>query len=456
MNSTNTTNTLNRGLKNRHIQLIALGGAVGAGLFYSIAPIIHQTGPSILFGYVIAGFIAFLIMRQLSEMIVEEPVAGSFSHFANKYWGRLGGYISGWNYWLMFILVGMSELTACGKAVRALWPNIDIWVSVLVIFVAVNTINFCAVKIYGETEFWLAIIKVMTIVSIIVWGLYLLISDNGGSQASISNLWDYGGFFPNGVGLFIIAMPSIMFSFGGLELLGITAAEVQNPEKTIPKATNQILVRILLFYIGSIAILLTLFPWTTIDGTGDVSPFVKMFFMLDNNIIAVTLNFIIFTAALSAYNSDAFCTGRMLYGLAEQGNAPKMLKKLNHNGAPQLAIIVSAALTALCVLINYILEDAFLFLMSLIVATLVLNWILITLIHIKFKIKMKKQNVKTKFPALFFPLGNYITLAFLVGILIIMALSGPGVNRTAVIIIPIWLIILIVGYVIMREIEKRD
>jgi aromatic amino acid transport protein AroP len=453
-------NELQRGLKNRHIQLIALGGAVGAGLFYGIAPTIHQAGPSVLLGYAVAGFIAFLIMRQLSEMVVEEPVSGSFSYFADKYWGKFAGYLSGWNYWILYILVGMSELTACGKAIRALWPEVDIWLSVLIIFIIINAINLSAVKIYGEAEFWFAIIKVLTIVCIILWGTYLLVSGNGGEQASLSNLWAYGGFFPNGTGALLMSMTIIMFSFGGLELLGITAAEADNPEKSIPKATNQVLIRILLFYIGSIVILLCLFPWTTIEASGDKSPFVKMFYMMDSHVVGVTLNFVIFTAALSAYNSDAYCTGRMLYGLAKQGHAPKSLIKINHKGAPQRAILVSAVITVLCVGINYFMSDALIFLMALVVAALVLNWILITLTHLKFRKEYDRRGIKTKFAALIYPWGNYITLAFLGGILFIMAISFGkaddgsrtiGLLQMAVMMIPIWLAFLAVGYLLIDK-----
>jgi len=445
---------LQRGLKNRHIQLIALGGAVGAGLFYGIAPTIHQAGPSVLLGYAIAGLIAFLIMRQLSEMVVEEPVAGSFSYFADKYWGKFAGYLSGWNYWMLYILVGMSELTACGKAIRALWPEVDIWLSVLIIFIIINFINLSAVKIYGEVEFWFAIIKVLTIVCIILWGIYLLVFGLGGEQASVANLWQHGGFFPNGTGALVMSMTIIMFSFGGLELLGITAAEADNPEKSIPKATNQVLIRILLFYIGSITILLCLYPWTSIEASGDKSPFVKMFYMMDSHLVGVALNFVIFTAALSAYNSDAFATGRMLYGLAQQGNAPKVLMKINKKGAPQNAILLSALITVICVGINYVLEDALLFLMALVVGALVLNWILITLTHFKFRQAYKRKGVKTKFAALIYPFGNYLTLSFLLGILAIMAASG-GLLLNAVIIMPVWLVVLTTSYFIFKKKSLR-
>ncbi|EPM0008872.1 amino acid permease, partial [Providencia stuartii] len=189
--------TLKRGLKNRHIQLIALGGAVGTGLFLGIATTIKMAGPSVLLGYALCGVIAFLIMRQLGEMIVQEPVAGSFSHFAFKYWGGFAGFLSGWNYWFMFILVGMTELTAAGKYMQGWWPDLPIWVSAIVFFIVVNAVNFINVRAYGETEFWFALIKVVAIVAMILFGCYLLFSGRGGSESGLSNLWEYGGFFAN-------------------------------------------------------------------------------------------------------------------------------------------------------------------------------------------------------------------------------------------------------------------
>ncbi|MGS6553554.1 amino acid permease, partial [Escherichia coli] len=236
---------LKRGLKNRHIQLIALGGAIGTGLFLGSASVIQSAGPGIILGYAIAGFIAFLIMRQLGEMVVEEPVAGSFSHFAYKYWGSFAGFASGWNYWVLYVLVAMAT-----------------WVSAAVFFVVINAINLTNVKVFGEMEFWFAIIKVIAVVAMIIFGGWLLFSGNGGPQATVSNLWDQGGFLPHGFTGLVMMMAIIMFSFGGLELVGITAAEADNPEQSIPKATNQVIYRILIFYIGSLAVLLSLMPWT--------------------------------------------------------------------------------------------------------------------------------------------------------------------------------------------------
>ncbi|STS82223.1 aromatic amino acid transport protein AroP [Klebsiella pneumoniae] len=273
--TTQQEHQLKRGLKNRHIQLIALGGAVGTGLFLGIAQTIRMAGPSVLLGYAIAGVIAFFIMRQLGEMVVEEPVAGSFSHFANRYWGPFAGFMSGWNYWVLYVLVSMAELTAVGIYIQYWWPAVPTWLSAAIFFVAINAINLTHVKVYGELEFWFSIVKVAAIISMIAFGCYLLFSGHGGPAATVANLWQDGGFFPNGITGLVMAMAVIMFSFGGLELVGITAAEADEPHKTIPKATNQVIYRILLFYVGSLAVLLSLYPWRNVVEGG--SPFVLIF-----------------------------------------------------------------------------------------------------------------------------------------------------------------------------------
>ncbi|MBI3310144.1 MAG: amino acid permease, partial [Serratia liquefaciens] len=375
---------LKRGLKNRHIQLIALGGAIGTGLFLGIAQTIKMAGPSVLLGYAIGGFIAFLIMRQLGEMVVEEPVAGSFSHFAYKYWGDFAGFLSGWNYWAMFILVGMAELTAVGIYIQYWWPDIPTWVSAAVFFVLINLINLVNVRLYGETEFWFAIIKVVAIVGMILFGAWLLASGNGGPQASINNLWEQGGFMPHGIEGLVMAMAVIMFSFGGLEMVGITAAEAADPRRSIPKATNQVVYRILIFYIGSLTVLLSLYPWDKVVEGG--SPFVMIFHALDSSLVATLLNVVVLTAALSVYNSGVYANSRMLFGLATQGNAPKALTRVNKRGVPVLSIALSALVTSVGVLINYVMPGkAFELLMALVVSTLVINWVMICLAHLRFR-----------------------------------------------------------------------
>ncbi|MBS0057038.1 amino acid permease [Yersinia sp. Marseille-Q3913] len=444
--------TLKRGLKNRHIQLIALGGAIGTGLFLGIAQTIKMAGPSVILGYAIGGFIAFLIMRQLGEMVVEEPVAGSFSHFAYKYWGDFAGFLSGWNYWAMFILVGMAELTAVGIYIQYWWPEIPTWVSAAIFFVLINAINLVNVRLYGETEFWFAIIKVVAIIGMIVFGAYLLASGTGGPDASVTNLWAQGGFMPHGISGLVMAMAVIMFSFGGLEMVGITAAEAEDPQHSIPKATNQVVYRILIFYIGSLAVLLSLYPWGKVVEGG--SPFVMIFHALDSHLVATILNVVVLTAALSVYNSGVYCNSRMLFGLASQGNAPKLLTKVNQRGVPILSIALSALATSAGVVINYVMPGkAFELLMALVVSTLVINWVMICLAHLKFRAAKVQEGTEPRFKALWYPYGNYLCLLFLSLILVIMYLTD-GI-QISVLMMPVWIALLWCGFMLTRRKHKR-
>lgn len=436
---------LKRSLQNRHIQLIALGGAIGTGLFLGSAGVLKSAGPSMILGYAIAGCIAFLIMRQLGEMIVEEPVAGSFSHFAHNYWGRFAGFLSGWNYWALYLLVGMAELTAVGKYVQFWWPEVPSWVTAASFFVLINLINLTSARWFGETEFWFALIKVIAILGMIILGMLLLATGSGGPQAGVSNLWSHGGFFPNGLQGLIMVLAIIMFSFGGLELVGITAAEAENPRKVIPQAINQVVFRILIFYVGALSVLLMLYPWNllleSINSAGDPysgSPFVLVFSLLGRDVAANLLNFVVLTAALSVYNSGVYCNSRMLYGLAEQGDAPRVFTTVNRRGVPVLAIGVSALMTLLCVLINYLAPgQALEVLMSLAVAALLINWTMISLTHLKFRVAMRARAIEPGFKAFWYPLGNYLCLLFVAGIALIM-LNMPGI-RVSILLLPVWI-----------------
>jgi aromatic amino acid transport protein AroP len=434
---------LKRGLKNRHIQLIALGGAIGTGLFLGIAQTIQTAGPSVLLGYAIAGIVAFFIMRQLGEMVVDEPVAGSFSYFADKYFGPFAGFLSGWNYWVLYVLVSMAELSAVGIYMHYWWPNLPTWVSALAFFVIINGINLTSVKSYGELEFWFAIIKVAAIVGMIGFGGWLLFSGAAGPEASVSNLWRNGGFFPHGVSGLVMAMAVVMFSFGGLELVGITAAEADDPSHTIPRATNQVIYRILIFYIGALGVLLSLYPWQKVVAGG--SPFVLIFHAMNSDIVANVLNLVVLTAALSVYNSGVYCNSRMLFGLAQQGNAPKALLKVSRRGIPLAALGVSAFVTAACVIVNYFMPGkAFELLMGLVVSALIINWAMISIIHLKFRREKARAGETTTFRSLGYPLTNYVCLAFLGGILVVMYLI-PDL-RISVYLIPVWLGVLGLAY----------
>ncbi|WP_416425551.1 amino acid permease [Pseudomonas sp. App30] len=437
------TPALHRGLKNRHIQLIALGGSIGTGLFLGIAQTINMAGPAAILGYAIAGVVAFMIMRQLGEMVVEEPVSGTFSHFAHRYWSPFAGFMSGWNYWVLYVLVGMAELTAVGLYVQYWWPAIPTWASAAVCFVLINLVNLTHVKCYGEVEFWFALIKVVAVVSMIAFGGWLLATGTGGPQAGVSNLWAQGGFLPHGWTGLAMAMAVIMFSFGGLELVGITAAEADDPQRSIPKATNQVIWRILLFYIGALAVLLSLYPWQHVVTGG--SPFVLIFHALDSNVIASVLNAVVLTAALSVYNSCVFSNSRMLFGLARQGNAPAAVLRTNRRGVPVVALGVSALATGACVVINYLMPgDAFGLLMALVVSALVLNWVVISVTHLKFKRQRLREGLASLYPSWGYPLSNCLTLAFLAGVVVVMWLT-PGM-RLSVYLMPVWLAVLAVAY----------
>ena len=305
-------------------------------------------------------------------------------------------------------------------------------------------------KFYGESEFWLAIIKVAAVVSMIVFGLYLLLTADVGSTASFSNLWMHGGFFPHGFDGLFYMLAFLMFAFGGIELIGMAAAEAENPEKTIPKAINQVVFRILIFYVGSLTILLSLVPWNQLDLGGlDKSPFVMIFSQLGIGWAAHLLNFIILTAALSVYNSGMYANSRMLFGLAKQGNAPKVFEKVNKHGVPIPAVLFSALLIFGCVLLNYFVpEDALSHLMYIVVGALVLNWAMISLTHLKFKQAMDKLGKVSKFPALWAPISNYLVLAFILTVLYIMWTQG---FKESVIMIPIWIVVMAVVFKLLNS-----
>ncbi|MBT9530984.1 MAG: amino acid permease, partial [Pseudomonas sp.] len=332
-----------------------------------------------------------------------------------------------------------------GKYVQFWWPEIPTWVSAAVFFVAINLLNLTSVKVFGETEFWFALVKVVAIIGMILLGIFLLVSGTGGEQAAVSNLWSHGGFFPNGLEGLVMVLAIIMFSFGGLELVGITAAEAAEPKKVIPKAINQVIWRILIFYIGALSVLLMLYPWDklleTLNAAGDPysgSPFVQIFSLLGSDTAAHLLNFVVLTAALSVYNSGVYCNSRMLFGLAEQGDAPKAFLKVNSRGVPVLAIGVSALITLLCVLVNYLApQRALEMLMALVVSSLVINWAMISLSHLKFRQSLNQRGIEPGFKSLWYPFSNYLCLAFVALILGVMLLI-PGINLS-VYAIPFWL-----------------
>ncbi|MBO4402001.1 MAG: amino acid permease [Selenomonadaceae bacterium] len=427
---------LNRGLKNRHLQMIALGTAVGTGLFYGSTSTIAMAGPAVALSYLIDGIIIFLIVRMLGEMSVEEPVSGSFSHYAAKYWGRFAGFLVGWNYWFVYVVMSMAELTAVSIYLAYWFPDLPQWIGTLVCLVIITAINLITVSAYGEIEFWLALIKISAIIFMIVLGSYLIFTDGRAFPENFSNLWVNGGFFPNGVEGMIMAMVPVLFSFGGIELIGITAGEAENPDKTIPRAINQVIYRILIFYVGTMVVLMTLWPWNEV-GT-EASPFVQIFDNVGVKAAANILNFVVLTAAVSVYNSAIYSESRMLFGMAENSNAPKFLAKLSARKVPVNGILVSSGITLLAVFLNYFFPgEVFMYLLAIVTGAIVVTWTIIVITHLKFREHCKAAGIVPKFKALGFPFANYLCLAFLAGVIILMLTMDS--MRAAAVSIPLWL-----------------
>ncbi len=442
--------SLARHLKNRHIQLIALGGAIGTGLFYGAAESIRLVGPGIVLSYLIGGGVIYLIMRMLGEMSTEEPVAGAFSDFAHRYWGGFAGFLSGWNYWLLYVLVAMAELTVVGKYVSFWLPGFPAWATALIIWAGITAINLFQVKLFGEFEFWLALIKIAAIIGMIVLGLALVLGHVSDASTGISNFWIHDGFLPNGVHGLLLSLVVVMFSFGGTELIGITAGEADQPRKSIPKAINQVLWRILIFYIGAVAVLVMLYPWNEIGLAG--SPFVLIFSDLGIPAAPDILNIVVLTAAISVYNSGMYSNGRMLYSLAEQGNAPRMFLRLNAHRVPWVGIMFSSACTFVVVIINFLVPDgAFMRVMAVATAAAALTWAMIVLVHLKFR--KAHAGKAMHFPSLWHPWANWLCLAFLAMLVALMWQLDS--TRPAVYALPVWLVVLYGGYLLRQALAGR-
>ncbi|WP_033171036.1 amino acid permease [Selenomonas sp. ND2010] len=434
---------MKRGLKNRHLQMIALGGAIGTGLFYGSTSTIALAGPAVMLAYLLGGIVIFFIMRMLGEMAVDEPVSGSFSHYATKYWGKFPGFLSGWNYWFNYVLVSMAELTAVGIYMQFWYPDLPQWIAALICLVVITAINLINVKIYGEFEFWMALIKIAAIVLMIVLGLYLLFSGPLSFPDNFHNIWENGGFLPNGWWGLAMATAVVMFSFGGIELIGITAGEAENPDKTIPRAINQVIWRILLFYVGTMAVLMALWPWNKVGV--DASPFVQIFSNVGVVAAAHILNFVVLTAAVSVYNSAIYSNSRMLYGLASKDEAPEFLGQLSGRGVPVKGIFVSSGITLICVALNYFFPGKiFMYLMSIATIAATISWMTITITHIKFRKYCQEHGKKTKFQSPLYPFVNYVCILFLVGVWYFM-LQIPDMEL-AVYLLPVWLLVLWLGY----------
>ena len=443
---------LRRALTNRHIQMIALGGAIGTGLFYGSAEGIKLAGPSILLAYALCGAVIFFVVRAMGEMSVHRPSSGSFSRYANDYWSPRAGFVAGWNYWFNYIAVAMAELTVVGQYIQYWFPSVPAWASAAVVLLVITMVNLVGVRAFGEFEFWFSAIKVAAVVGMIVLGLYVIAAGVNSNphlpDPSFGHLFS-DGFLAKGLTGLLASLVFVMFSFGGIELIGITAGEAENPQRSIPKAVNQVVYRILIFYIGALTIVMAVVPWNAIDGK--LSPFVQIFDSVGISAAAHVLNFVVLTAALSVYNSGLYSNGRMLYSLARQGNAPKAFMRLSRRGIPYAGVLFSSMVTAVAVAVIYFLPDtAFSILMAMALGASIISWVMILLTHRAFRKRIGSGLADLAFKLPGGLASNAVALVSLVGVFILMAFNPD--YRTSVAVMPIWLFILFAAY----EVKKRS
>ncbi|MDU2947409.1 MAG: amino acid permease [Staphylococcus epidermidis] len=438
---------LQRELNNRHIQLIAIGGAIGTGLFLGSGQTISLTGPSVLFTYMLIGIVLFAFMRALGELLLSNSKFNSFVDIANEYLGPFGGFVIGWTYWVCWIVSSMSDLTAMGQYFAYWYPQVPHWLTVLFIVLLLISFNLLGARLFGELEFWFSIIKVVTIITMVIVGLVLIFlsfkTEYG--HASFGNLIHHGGMFPHGAAGFLMSFQIAVYSFIGIELIGVTAGETKNPEKTIPKAINNVPIRILLFYIGGLLVIMSVIPWFKVDP--DSSPFVKLFTLIGVPFAAGIVNFVVLTAAASATNSGIYSNSRILFGLAKQGLGPKVLTKTNSNGVPYLSMLVSSITLLIAALLNFIFPDAiklFIYVTTLSTVLFLVVWGMIIVSYIAYVKKNPEQHQSSAFKLWGGKIIAYIVLSFFIFIFILLFFSKD--TRVAIFISPLWFIFLFFYY----------
>jgi AAT family amino acid transporter len=437
---------LSRNLRNRHIQLIALGGTIGVGLFLGSAQAIHNAGPGLLLTYAVGGIAIFFIMRALGELLTYRPVAGSFATYAAEFCGPFAGFVTGWSYWFMWIATVMAEITAIGIYVRFWLPWMPQWVPPLAALIVLYGANLFAVRVFGELEFWFALIKVVTIVALIAVGLAVILFHFGdfGAHASFANLWSHGGFLPFGMLGVLLTLQMVMFAYSGVELIGVTAGEAENPAVVLPKATNGIIFRILIFYVGALVVIMALVPWNQLSP--DVSPFVFVFEKLGIPAAASIINIVVITAATSSCNSGLFSTGRMLYSLACRGQAPRAFATLSPRKVPAAGIHVSATVMLIGVFLNYMVpKHVFIWVTSVSLVGTLWTWGIIMAAHLGYRRAVREGRVAAasfRMPGA--PVVNWLVIAFLVFVTAMLWLRPD--TRVALYVAPLWFALLAVGY----------
>ncbi len=415
-------NELSRSLTHRHVQMIAIGGAIGTGLFLGSGTAIQKAGPAIILAYFIAGIFCFFMMRAIGELILSDLSKNSFIEFVREYLGPLFEFIVGWTYWLCWESLAMADLTASGIYIRYWFPGIPQWLTAFWIIVLLLAFNLLSVGAFGELETWFSSIKVLAILALIGTGVVLLAMNAkvGGHNVSLSNLVSYGGFFPKGFNGLLAAFPMVIFAFTGIEMVGLTSGETADPKRDLPQAINTLPIRIGLFYVGSMFVLMCIYPWNQIATNS--SPFVQVFSGIGIKIAAGVINFVVLTAALSACNSAIFSTSRTLFVLANSGQASKKLGKSNNRSVPVNALVFSSVILFVIVILNFFLPAAIFEIISgIATVSFVFIWIVLVVCHYKYKKRCKGEQ--TLFAMPLFPVSNWVTIIFFMAVLILLAFS---------------------------------
>ncbi|GAA2614410.1 amino acid permease [Actinomadura fulvescens] len=445
-----------RGLGTRQIQMLAIGGTIGTGLFLGAGKNIAKAGPSLILTYAVAGLMLFFVMRALGELLTYRRAEGGFAGYAREFLGPFWGYATTWTYWIIWVTTGMAELTAAGLYIQKWWPGIEQWQTALVALVVLFVVNLISVKLFGELEFWFAMIKVAAIVMMILVGVAVLAFGFGdaGETAKVSNLWSDGGFFPEGVSPTLMTLQMVLFAYLGVELVGVTASEARDPEKNIPKAINALPVRFGLFYLGSLLVILSVVPWG--EFMGGASPFVLAFDKIGIPGGADIVNFVVLTAALSSCNAGGlYSTSRMLRTAGVNGDGPKALGRLNGRGVPVLTVVISALVMGIGVVVNAIVpEKAFEYITSVSTGGAILVWAIIVISHLVYRRKVRAGEIQGsayRMPGA--PYTNWLVLGFFAFVTVTIAWEHD--TRIALYVMAGWMALIVIGWLLLGGFGRK-
>ncbi|MCV7064684.1 D-serine/D-alanine/glycine transporter [Mycolicibacterium houstonense] len=444
---------LDRQLSNRHIQLIAIGGAIGTGLFMGSGKTISLAGPSVIFVYMIIGFMLFFVMRAMGELLLSNLHYKSFADFAADLLGPWAGFFTGWTYWFCWIVTGVADVVAISGYVSYWWGDLPLWIPALVTVGVLIGLNLPTVRAFGETEFWFALIKIVAIVALIVIGLVMVFRHfeaPNGAVASFANLWNDGGFFPTGPMGFVAGFQIATFAFVGIELVGTTAAEAKNPERNLPKAINSIPVRVMLFYVAALAVIISVTPWREISP--DNSPFVAMFSLAGLGIAASVVNFVVLTSAASSANSGIYSTSRMVYGLAQEGDAPSRFGKLTSRRVPANALFLSGVFLlsgVVMVVVGDSIIEAFTIVTTISSLCFMFVWSIILISYLTYRKRRPELHEASKFKMPGGVVMCYVVLAFFV--FLVWAFTQKQDTLQALLVTPVWFIVLGIAWAVLRR-----